>query len=333
MSANRNLIIKPEAVRSLRKRSGNTQESLAKQVGISIRNMKKIESSGRTRLHTAEKIADAVGASLDVLMGKDAPILSNFWLQTAYGENAFLEPGVLFPTDIRMLLHIHNEVEERLPVFFWDISGPNIQADKKSDVSGRFTTLTFYSTSENQERITYRFAKMTIVDGEGIFTADLTEFEREFHEVSLRNLLSDTTTCYQFDGETVGSQAYFRISIYRADLKNTPIKWEEIDRITLEDIYQCKYVVHQVVDHYNPFQSYLIALENPVQVVCDQLNGERLAIVVGRCYHGRDDVEETAPFPSKWKDLLKVEHKHDKSRASETISLSVFDEAAQSDLS
>tara|TARA_R110000868_G_scaffold2110_1_gene16291 strand:- start:1537 stop:2535 length:999 start_codon:yes stop_codon:yes gene_type:complete len=331
MSANRNLIIKPEAVRSYRKRSGNTQESLAQQVGISIRNMKKIENSGRTRLHTAERIAGAIGANLNILMGKDAPILSNFWLQTAYGNRDFIEPGELFRTDSLMIMHIENEVTRRLTVSL-DISGPHVEAEKNSEPSGLFTTLKFISTLNEIEPVTFRFAKMSLVDGEGIFATSLTDFEKDFHESAVNRLLSNTTTFYHSDGEAVGTQAIFRVAVYRSDPKTDSTSWHEVEKITLKDIYHCRYVVHQTVAHYNPFQAFFISWDNPLQVNCYQANGEQLAISIRRQYTNLAGEEKLAPFPRKWRELFNLDHTQDKNLKSEVISLADFDETDQTDL-
>lgn len=326
MHSNKHIQLKPEVLKSAREASGHTQESLCNLIRLEVRSLKKIEKSGRTSIRTATQIAEVLDTELEVLIGEEKFPLSNFWMQTAYGENKFREPGKLFQTDLEMLSSIRTEIDACLFIEpdFSQVTTAQVQSDET------FTTIKFESNNKNLQAISYRYSKTLIRDGVGIQTAKLTKSEREILDFDLHQLLSDTTVSYQINGEDIGQNAYFKARFYRRRSGTPDAAPELLEERDFKNLYTGLSIFNVFALEINPlFPPFTTTLGEFAQITCLNPDGYDLGVAIGRYYRNGNGNEKTAPFPTTWKSRFKIfpEYKHDPEQPpASTFSLAEFED-------
>lgn len=120
MSGNTFVRLDPQVVKIMRIKENHTQESLASEIGISTRQIKRIEKGSSTKLSTAKVLGNALGISLEQLQGyqKIEKHMPYYWCKRYdlkngnWIEDTLEKAGRIFDHYNFLILHINEELNQ-----------------------------------------------------------------------------------------------------------------------------------------------------------------------------------------------------------------------------
>ena len=300
-------------LRETRKRQGYPKQApLALEIGISREAYTRIERSGSTSKRTAQKLAKALGVSIDYLTGADKGDLlySSFYCE-------FMESGApsqqarrqLFNTEFDLLTFLDQRIYEERPI---RIGGTS--AEEYSDfpttslptysIEGVDCTLTIPLREEIPDpesnagkTLTFTFRELQHQEKVGLTWKPLTKWASIYINKALSSALNRYYPEYIFLGEHKGRGAQFLV-VLCDDIQKT-----QSETLLLEDLWTVRQFSNWFRHNLPPLTAYKISTDNKLYFELVPQDGssaaKRLDVI-------RVDPETNteAPFPAPWQEAV-----------------------------
>lgn len=291
-----NTVILKEA----REKCGHTQESLALQIAIRRETYSRIESSGSTQVVTAEKIAHELGVDLDYLTGTNrgealfSPFACEFLYPTETGTDSTWR---LFDRESELLSFIKSEIEMDCPFLdgnlFPDFSNKPVPEFSYSPDGSKASLKLPLRGDEDGSRKQYSklvLRELRHRETQGFVWRKITRWSQIAIENQLQEALNRYWPEYIFNGERIGSNAEFRVTL--SDIAEV----SPLQSLVLPSLYTLVQFMNWLADR-SPKSPVPISTPNSgIQI--DMPGFRRIYI----CRVGRDE-ERLSPFPEQWKEM------------------------------
>ncbi|MEQ3622331.1 MAG: helix-turn-helix transcriptional regulator [Marinobacter sp.] len=290
----------------------HTQESLSREIEISREAYNRIERSGSTSKRTAQKLAKALGVSIDYLTGLDR---GNLLYSSFYCE--FIESGVpsqqarrqLFNTELDLLAFLDQRISEERPI---RIGGRS--AEEYSDFPT--TSLPTYSIegvdcmltiplreeipdpeSNAGRTLTFTFRELQHQAKVGLTWKPLTKWASIHINQTLIRTLNRYYPEYIFQGEHKGSSAQFRIVL------SDDIQQAQCAEILLEDLWTVRQFSNWFRHGLPPVTVYKTPEDNSLSFEIFPQDGsspsKRLDVI-----RVDPETKTEVPFPAVWQEAV-----------------------------